>query len=102
MWERLPDQVVLLATGRQFDAALALRNFAAEVLQTLQQRPLTTVGLVEQLPSEGDEIKQNIASITKQLQHILVALQPTNNINPQPHRGPATVLRPNKMRQMVQ
>ena len=47
LWDRLPSQVIVLATGHTFTTAAALRDFATQLLDTLTCNPLLTIGLVD-------------------------------------------------------
>lgn len=102
LWERLPDQVVLMSTGHTFADAAALRNFATQLLQTMQQRPAPMVSTMYADNSQGDLFRK-LEDLTQQVQHMAAVQQKSQaDLNPQPTSGAPTIFKSRKARQVVQ
>ena len=101
LWERLPDQVVIMSTGHNFNTAAELRDFATELLHTMQQRPTSVINAVSQYDATP-EITKKIDVLTQQIQHIAAIQTPRDNLNPQPTSGPPTIFKSRKAKQTVQ
>ena len=101
LWERLPDQVVIMSTGHNFNTAAELRDFVTELLHTMQQRPTSVINAVSQYDATP-EITKKIDVLTQQIQHIAAIQTPRDNLNPQPTSGPPTIFKSRKAKQTVQ
>ena len=68
LWDRLPSQVTVLATGHTFTTAAALRDFATQLLDTLKCNPLSTIGLVDGgITGRDMDVKRSIDDLAKQI-----------------------------------